>query len=363
MTTKLELTIDPEGLPDWGVWEASREFIQNWLDNPNLKDCDWTEGSGGKGVLSLTSFYTKLPRSSLLVGRSSKREEEDTIGRHGDGLKSAMSVLCRLGIPITIYNAGVTWEPTISYSEIYDTDVLVITEKDTDNYSQDLVVEFEITKGAYEEIQEKCLFFNPPENIYETSDGDILKDEHLKGKIFCGGIYVTTIKDFLCGYNFKPSVLKLDRDRKAVSNFDVQWITKNMWAELGKDEDSALEVAHMLYEETLDTEYISHTAIEKPLEAAVWKVYKDKHEGVLLTDDPYEVDDLKSAGNDKVLCLNKPVFTSIVQQSPEYKPINFKKVVSVSAEESLVQWIDKWYDSLSTDMYDEIQEVLNVIKK
>ena len=106
--SKHQLTISPTYVQDWTYIEAVRELFQNALDNQvvdkdNIMYFAYNEEAQELIIGNKTS---KLEVNSLLMGYSSKRDDEDTIGRHGEGYKVALMVLLREGKTVTIQNYG-----------------------------------------------------------------------------------------------------------------------------------------------------------------------------------------------------------------------------------------------------------------
>jgi hypothetical protein len=81
----------------------------------------------------------------------------------------------------------------------------------------------------------------------------------LKGKIFCGGIYVDTHKDLHYGYDFNVSELTLNRDRNMANSFDVKWNTSRMWALISMSKRGKLfDTYDMLKKGIPDVEYFQN---------------------------------------------------------------------------------------------------------
>lgn len=101
-----ELTLTPNYVSDWNFNDALRELIQNGtdqevLDSDNEFQIDY---SPKEKVLRLKNRKSVLKINTLLLGRSSKANNEDTVGQFGEGYKIAALVLNRLGKTFTIYN-------------------------------------------------------------------------------------------------------------------------------------------------------------------------------------------------------------------------------------------------------------------
>lgn len=352
---KIELSIDPEGLPDWGVWEAVRELIQNWNDN---KEDKWWNYSEENSVLTFINSSTVLPRKCLLVGNSTKRSDTNSIGRHGDGLKSALAVILREGLTVNIVNGDYAWNPSIEYSETYDTDVLVIEETGVDFPRGEFIVTVSLPPQCWEEVQEKCLLLRDyPTNVHQTSRGVILKDPEYIGKIFCGGIYVSTMDNLEYGYDFKPSILKLDRDRKSVDSFDVKWTTKDMWTETVEDENSADAVAELLYSGSADLQYLNHGYVEPKLEKSILKIYDQKFPDKMLVANREDSLDINKEHGNVSVYLGNDAFTNIVVSSDKYQSKSFE-FSSSSPVEKLEDWKEKWEENMCHDMLSELESII-----
>ena len=69
--------------------------------------------------------------------------------------------------------------------------------------------------------------------VYECRDGRILMDEKYAGMLFVGGLYVTTSKWAKLGYDFKPDIVKLDRDRGFIDGIDLQFLCGKLICQSG----------------------------------------------------------------------------------------------------------------------------------
>lgn len=106
MSECYELSLTPNYVSDWTFNDALRELIQNGIDQETIRpdnkfSIDYDEG---KEVIRLVNKNAKLKISTLLLGKSNKSNDEDTVGQFGEGYKIAALVLNRLGKTFTIYN-------------------------------------------------------------------------------------------------------------------------------------------------------------------------------------------------------------------------------------------------------------------
>lgn len=241
-----ELSISENYVPTWGVVEAVREFFQNALDE-ETRDTDnkmFFFYDPNSETLRIGNKHGKLDPKTLLFGFTDKNDQEEMIGNHGEGYKIATVVLLRLNKQITFYNYGFrqVWIPRFVKSRKYGVkvptffvDTKYIWEKVPDN---DLVIEIKgITSDEYEEIKKSNLHINGGNySTISTDYGDILTDEDYKSKIFVGGLFICSDPRIDVGVDFKPSVVRLERDRSMVNSFDVQWYLARM-IEQSKNKD------------------------------------------------------------------------------------------------------------------------------
>ena len=99
-----EIPISPNYVHNWGVQEAVRELLQNAIDADKCgykKDVLYNKESN---LLTIVSTGVTLPVSSLVLGCSTKDENESLIGKYGEGYKLALVVLLRKGYIINICN-------------------------------------------------------------------------------------------------------------------------------------------------------------------------------------------------------------------------------------------------------------------
>lgn len=104
--TCYELTLTPNYVSDWTFNDAIRELIQNGTDQEILdrENKFKVEYNAKEKALRLINRKSVLKINTLLLGRSNKANNEDTVGQFGEGYKIAALVLNRLGKTFTIYN-------------------------------------------------------------------------------------------------------------------------------------------------------------------------------------------------------------------------------------------------------------------
>lgn len=218
-----KLSLDINYVSDWTAQDAIRELFQNAIDHGN-----WTH-SIVNDKLTIISHNAELPKASLLLGHS--RKKDGSIGKFGEGYKLAMLVLTRLGYKCKIFTPTEVWIPKLIVSRTYKTKQLVF-DTEQNNELTDQSLSFEVTGLSAEDIVEmkhRNLYLNICKALQSTSKGAILNNS--PGNIYIGGLWVCNLKDFKYGYNFMPEVITIDRDRRIVRDFDVAWLTAQMWKE------------------------------------------------------------------------------------------------------------------------------------
>lgn len=263
MTIKLiELPITMDYVANWGLWEAFRELLQNWLDSKK---------AGTFTSTRLTQQDTVLPLKSLLLGFSSKRDDISAIGGYGEGYKLALLVLTRLQKYPVIRNGKDLWEFEAKFSTNFQIETLHITinEDYFNDDSNELYIQYdELSPDEIAEITEKCLQLQSPGIRHSGYYGDILVGEEYAGKLYVNGLYVneTTLN---YGYNIKPEFLKLERDRRTVDNFDLVWTTGKMWLDT-REYDT---VAEMIESDIPDVAHIGSSS-DVELREACYRLFR-----------------------------------------------------------------------------------------
>jgi len=357
MSKFYNLGLDPAAIPDWGIQEALREIVQNWGDNKEEKSYGYKDG-----FLTLINENTILPSSVLLVGNSNKRDDDTTVGRHGDGLCSALTVLVREGRPHRIINGDKTWIATEHFCENFQSNLIRI-EEDPWIGNGALIFEVEISDEEWNDLIERYLPFNTNiGEVYKSSQGEVLLNESFKGKIYCGGIYVTTDNNLTLGYNFLPASLKLDRDRSTCRTFDIQWITKSILSEMSHEDKYVDILANSVSNNAADMVYVSYERPSEQLKDACHDRFVEKFgENSILADSVEEAQKLKKSGYRKVIFTGNEAMTKLVKSSSKYKSINTHVKIKMP-QDYMLEFKDKWGDIMVTEMFHEFEDLIeNVI--
>lgn len=227
-----ELPLSPNYVCNWGVKEAIRELLQNAIDGEHCGHKKNIRYNEEERVLYIINEDTKLPKSSLVLGCSSKDSIDGMIGKFGEGYKLALIVLLRKGFKIDIINADEEWKPRFANSEKFDTQVLTI---DVESLSTEdkKCINAELCFAIYginKELYDELLVYFPCidgdyGNMVESENGYILLEPKFKGKMYVEGLYIQSDDNFKYGYNFNSDVVDLDRDRKAINYYELRRLT------------------------------------------------------------------------------------------------------------------------------------------
>lgn len=239
---KYELSISADYVPEWEIIEAVREFFQNSIDeetrdSSNKMFFDYDEE---QQKIRIGNKHSDLDIKTLLFGVTSKKGNGDMIGNHGEGYKIATVVLLRLGKSVVFKNycRREVWKPRLVNSKKYGG--VKIPTFFVENVAiwdpvpeHSLIIEIgNITPKEYEDIRQSNLYLQEGVEKKETSYGAILEAKEFVGKVFVSGLYICSEPRLDIGIDFKPKVIRLERDRSMVNSFDVQWYASRMIEEL-----------------------------------------------------------------------------------------------------------------------------------
>lgn len=228
---RLELSIKPDYLPSWGVWEGLRELIQNAKDAETEFKAPLSV-SRYKNTLRIENDGAVLPHEALLLGHTTKADRKDLLGQWGEGLKLGLLALIRSGRTVKIRSGNEVWIPSIQKSEKFDANVLVVDIQKRVNQNRVRIEVGGVTKEEWENIITRFLFLQElgeDEVVKGDYHGELLLGERFKGQIYVKGIYVETDPELNYGYNYSDA--NLDRDRRMVSEFDKKWANARIWRE------------------------------------------------------------------------------------------------------------------------------------
>lgn len=369
---RFELGMSLDYVSNWTLVDAVREIFQNSLDeeiqNPDNKwYFNYDESTQ---VLKIGNKLSRLSTKSLLLGNSSKRNDENTIGCHGEGYKVATIVLLRNGCSVKVYNYNEKeiWSAKIIKSRRYQADIGVFDVEKMGVFKSvpenSLIFEISnISKEAYDSIKSKNLWLQDDlGEVKETKYGRVLLDERYLGKVFVKGLYVCSKEQLTYGYDLIPSLIQLDRDRCLVDSFNLQYRLGKLLVSI-KDTDFIDSV-----KDTWDGYYIrcftyeSEGSLEQVYDKAL-KKFTDKYgKDATPCTSTDEFNRLKRLGYN-VAMVNENEFHYITHSSGYYSSHSDDKT-SVSDEltnwfEEVKKYIPKHLVSKGDEIIDEVVKMLD----
>lgn len=358
MKTLIEFPITRNYVSDWTFWHAIREILQNAIDqtvvNPQCEMSMTEVEENGSFTLTIETTRGFLERRSLLLGHSTKRDDDRTIGQFGEGLKLALLVLCRMGHGVRVINGDKeVWVPSIKKSKQYDAEILCISiEKGLLSKVQDTGVKFIITGCSKTHVESVKRSYIP------NAVNDALVDVGSPGKIYVGGLFVFRNARLCHSYNFSPGRLTLGRDRNVVSDFDLTWQTSSLWGRLSFSNANVLEdVYKMLKEDASDVQYISSFVSSDRIFALYEKEFG---RSVPVS---YEADRVTLVENAPSVYV-PPTLRNVVMASSHYSErIASMSLVKVkSPHEILVDWMSRNASEIDEAARIEMHEIVALSK-
>lgn len=348
-----ELTLTPDYVSDWTFHDAVRELIQNGtdqeaMDKENRFNVDY---DNNRHVLQFKNSKSSLKINTLLLGRSGKAGNEDTVGQFGEGYKIAALVLNRIGKTFTVLNneKNEVWESRFKNSEKWLEKILAfyISKRKTEDTG--LCIEVgNVSWDEYVNLAEVWLgMCDFDYGKVATQYGEILTDEEFAGQVFINGLYIHCNADLKYGYNFKPKYIKLERDRKACDSFDAREITCRMIAEGMVNGGIPIEEVNCMVNENVDDVYnFEYNAYENDIQkvqGAILQAFDERNP------QPYsipvssqeEIKKVKSYGGNPVVVPAK--VAKLLKSEKEKRIKELMELPSTNAL-TLKERFGRWYD-------------------
>ena len=336
MTNIVQYGIGEEYLKDWGIQEALREIYQNFMDYGTFTQKVGTTGDISHIIISNT--YKPENLEFLQIGKSVKGENAEAIGQHGEGLKMAMLVFLRLGYDITIHTPNKIIRP-IWKNQVHLGKSLALKVQDAEANTK-FMVEYFIPTVDFDYFNNNLI---KKKDVLFTADnhGDIVNKE--VGNLYVGRLFVCKLPNFKKSYNLKPSVVKLDRDRKTPTSFDVSWHTSKINEAEQKFSFKDQEMDDMKYVASVPSTHYKHI---RP------KVIAGKVEWIA------------KEGKEEIIIKNDSIKTHLKYQSYFSKALERIKKVLISKlgiHDMLIEFRQKYcYNAEMREAFDAILEKLGI---
>lgn len=377
MSECYELSLTPNYVSDWTFNDALRELIQNGIDQETIRpdnkfSIDYDEG---KEVIRLVNKNAKLKISTLLLGKTNKSNDEDTVGQFGEGYKIAALVLNRLGKTFTIYNneRKEIWTSRFKNSAKWGSEILAFyIEKQPDADEKNLVIEIgHVNWTEYDGLSDIWLGlsaeYDETEKV-ETSYGEILLGEEMAGKTYVNGLYVACNEELKHGYNFKAKYINLERDRKTCDSWNARQVTAKMIAEAmvqGKMEIKT--VRRMIEEDTNDVynmEFNQYCDDIKEVKKMLINEF-DKQNILPMSIPVGNAEDarkVKAYGGNAILVPSKVAALLKDETRERIEQLeNLPVTEQLTLREKFQRWYDIYSDQLKNNAKDELMTLINEI--
>lgn len=316
-------------LSHWGIKEALREIMQNFMDygEYNIEYIDTQ--------ICISNNFIPEDLQFLAIGNSEKKN--GSRGKYGEGLKMAMLVFAREGLDISIQTKNNIISPLFTDSPIGETFSISVTESISEDKFK---LFFEISLDDWNDyyntvIKEEDIIFD--DGYY----GRIVDKE--KGNLYCGGLFVKKIDNLSKAYDINVEHLPLTRDRSLPVTLDINWASSKINEKQGK-----LKITDLTHS---DTQYVDSVPEEvkkkiKPVLVgnSIEAVYKHKGKDIVIKNEYVR---------DKILSDN--FFTKAVKKLRNYL------LNKVGVYDMLVQFRDKHIHGYQAT--EEFNLILKKLKK
>lgn len=352
--TQFTLTISPDYVKDWTQEDAVREFIQNALDQESDENLASIKAS--TGCIIIDNSASILERSTLLLGGGTKSNDETKIGGFGEGYKIALLVLTRLGFTVHIanYGLGELWTPEISHSDEYGTDVLKINCRPIQHGA-------DIQRGVSVIITKPGVLFSDilshihlKEREYDvvaehSGYGQVLDHDSEAGRIYIGGLYITTTDQLHYGYNFNPGILSVGRDRNITDTFNIRYYAGKYLFRNTKS-DYIEEVFEGIEKNLDDFEYVDKQSIP----SGVTELAKTKYANKQVISKESDKQTLTEHG---INVSNPVVVHSAIKEVIWTQGVGKPVIKCKSAKELLGEFLQIEKANLTADQYDKLNHI------
>lgn len=369
--TCYELTLTPNYVSDWTFNDAIRELIQNGTDQEILdkENSFKVEYNAKEKTLRLINHKSVLKINTLLLGRSSKTNNEDTVGQFGEGYKIAALVLNRLGKTFTIHNNGKkeVWKSRFKNSEKWLEKILAfyVSKQDTDESG--LCIEVgNVTKEEFNDLYKVWIDLSGYDyEKVETKYGEIITDENFAGEVYVNGLFVDCNSDLQYGYNFKPKYIRLERDRKTCDSWNIGEITSLMIAEAMVKGGIPIETVRRMVEERADDVYLfefnTYQNDVKKVQEMLLESFDNQNPQPysIPVDSQEDIKKVKAYGGNPVV-----VPAGVAKLLKDEKDKRIKELMEIPCANvmTLKDRFNRWYDIYSAKLTEEAKaEIRNLI--
>jgi len=214
----IPMGLTPDYIPEMGTWEAARELAANCMDADPAYKRHQAASDNPDFIQFSTTTVPKLAEM-IFMGCGQSRKDEDKIGQFGEGFKIAALIATRArGGQLTLETR--THVVNFLFKELFGERVLharVGQRTIPVEWNPDIAFKATLEmKGARDATKDKVI------------QGDTTKywrkeNEREDVKIFCKGIFITTVQKVQSHYHYNLNSLQLNRDRSMASTFSLHF--------------------------------------------------------------------------------------------------------------------------------------------
>jgi hypothetical protein len=278
---RIELSIASDYV-NWGVAESVRELIQNAKDAEDI-------GTGqaiikyrpSNQTLKITTKGASITRDKLVLGVTTKRDDNRQRGQFGEGFKLAFACLLRNEVEVLADVGTENWRPALEHSETFDSEILVIHTRAKKDSGEITIQIKGVTPEHWEEIVGNTLFLQKSIGKHiGVPNGQVLMNKKHQGRLYSRGLYICRMPERNHKFGYDLSELKVDRDRRMIDKWDVHYAARQALSyaflngKLNADDIYALLEEDCAEARILGDEYIS-LAIE--VQEALAEVFRARH--------------------------------------------------------------------------------------
>ena len=238
MNDKIEVFVDEDEsqvaygitmsyVKDWGVPDVVREIMSNAKDTGAKFNAYVDEN----GSFVIQDNGAGIDKKYFLVGESASRDKTDAIGEFAEGLKMAILVLTRMGkrVVVTTKNYKATNAIVVKFGE----ECLRMVMTDHEPVKGTKVVISDLPEAS--QYLDMFMFTKTPEELKElVVSGNDHGTITLDCKLYAKGVFCQNIDGYEFGYD--SPYIKMNRDRKAVSEWDIQINVGKIWSAITEPE-------------------------------------------------------------------------------------------------------------------------------
>ncbi|MHB0858819.1 MAG: hypothetical protein ACYC5M_14785 [Anaerolineae bacterium] len=214
----LSTAISPQYVSNWSLEMALREVLQNYLDTRQQFHCPGSL-TWRKGQLIVEDQGPGLALRHLLLGLSEKGE--GAIGQFGEGLKLALLVLAREGVPVEIQSHALRIVPRIALDPAFGAETLQLEVTETTPQVGTRIV-IACSEATYVEARNHFVVLARP-RIQWVQRGRVSLPG---GQIYVHGARAGTLSGALFSYHFQGE------EARALSNRDRTHLDHSLTGDL-----------------------------------------------------------------------------------------------------------------------------------